>query len=274
MKWRCPQCGKPHDRNDPPCDNCGHHKLERAVVPQAEEDEDHESFVWACTACGRHHQRNNPPCKRCGNPEFEKEALDYENFEIGDTRGYRQLAGRQEAKLAVVLLALVSVGVLGYLGVVTIPGITPPGPPTVADVPGDADRAGSVELDAVEAEVLAFVDQRRSGPPLERDDGLDATATYLTRRWVKDGGDLSEFRFDPNAVSRFDTPCDGVPSLAFGDTGTSALDAANATEVAARAMPDVLEANSVSFTNESVSVVGVDAHTGPDGVVYTTLAYC
>ncbi|MEF8830385.1 MAG: hypothetical protein V5A23_02475, partial [Halobacteriales archaeon] len=64
MKYRCEWCGKPHERNDPPCDNCGHHSFERAVVPKAPEEAP-EEYVWVCPECGRVHPRNSPPCSRC-----------------------------------------------------------------------------------------------------------------------------------------------------------------------------------------------------------------
>ncbi|PSP81397.1 hypothetical protein BRC81_00080 [Halobacteriales archaeon QS_1_68_20] len=71
MKWRCEGCGKPHERNDPPCDNCGHHSFEKAVVPLGPDGEG-GPLVWVCTECGREHPRNSPPCSRCGNTTLEK----------------------------------------------------------------------------------------------------------------------------------------------------------------------------------------------------------
>jgi rRNA maturation endonuclease Nob1 len=84
MKWRCEWCGKPHERNAPPCDNCGHHSLERAVVPKAPE-EGQEEYVWVCPECGRDHPRNSPPCSRCGNMQLEQRPLDY--LDPGDVGG-------------------------------------------------------------------------------------------------------------------------------------------------------------------------------------------
>lgn len=76
MKYRCEWCGKPHERNDPPCDNCGHHSFERAVVPKSPE-ETPEEYVWVCPECGRVHPRNSPPCSRCGHMQLEKRSQDY-----------------------------------------------------------------------------------------------------------------------------------------------------------------------------------------------------
>lgn len=73
MRWRCEWCGKPHEENDPPCDNCGHGKFEEAVVQQAGAGDDQDSMlVWVCTECGREHTKNSPPCSRCNNATFER----------------------------------------------------------------------------------------------------------------------------------------------------------------------------------------------------------
>ena len=70
MEWRCEWCGKPHEENDPPCEDCGHGSFERAVVPVGPEG-DGETLLWICPECGREHVRNNPPCSRCGNMTLE-----------------------------------------------------------------------------------------------------------------------------------------------------------------------------------------------------------
>lgn len=75
MEWRCEWCGKPHDEDDPPCDNCGHGSFERAVVRQTDlsagTDPD-TMTVWVCTACGREHPKHSPPCSRCNNATLER----------------------------------------------------------------------------------------------------------------------------------------------------------------------------------------------------------
>jgi hypothetical protein len=76
MEWRCEWCGKPHEENDPPCDNCGHGSFERAVVRQTDLSEggDPDTMtVWVCTACGREHPKHSPPCSRCNNATLERE---------------------------------------------------------------------------------------------------------------------------------------------------------------------------------------------------------
>lgn len=83
MEWRCEWCGKPHEADDPPCDNCGHGSFERAVAPVAPEGEGGPT-VWVCTECGRDHPRNTPPCSRCGAMTLEQ---DEQTYEEGDPIG-------------------------------------------------------------------------------------------------------------------------------------------------------------------------------------------
>jgi len=74
MEWRCEWCGKPHESDDPPCDNCGHGKFEKAVVRQgpSSTESQNSTTVWVCTDCGREHPKNSPPCSRCTNAKLER----------------------------------------------------------------------------------------------------------------------------------------------------------------------------------------------------------
>ncbi len=272
MKWRCPQCGKPHEKNDPPCDNCGHHKFERAVVPQAAAETDHEQFVWACSECGRHHQRNNPPCSRCGAASFEKKPLDYDDFEPDDTSSYLELAGRLEVGAAIVLVALVTVGVLGVTGVIDIPGLTPQGPPTISDVPGDADEVDGIALSAVESELVGELDAQRTDP-LRRESGLDSMATYLNRDFVKVTYTDADSAVDREDLRRFDTGCDGDILFSRAVTTRPVDTDQTADSVAGSLLPD-LQSTTRTPTDSSITRIGVDAHAGKDGRVFVWIAYC
>lgn len=273
MKWRCPQCGKPHEKNDPPCDNCGHHKFERAVVPTASADEDHEQFVWACTECGRHHQRNNPPCSRCGNAKFEKKPLDDDAFEPGSTAGYLDLVGRVEVGAALVIVALVAVGVLGYLGVINVPGLTPQGPPTVENVPGDADTVGDVSLAEVETSVFAELNVDRT-PRLERSGGLDSLATYVNRQTVKNTYTDADKRLTGEQLQqlgqRFGIQCSGTIAAAPGWTPPTVNTGPDVETITDQLILPIDALKS----DTSIERVGIDAHAGPDDRVFVTVAYC
>ncbi|QSG09734.1 hypothetical protein [Halapricum desulfuricans] len=267
MKWRCPQCGKPHERNDPPCDNCGHHRFERAVVPQATAEDDREQFVWACADCGRHHQRNNPPCSRCGGTTFEKKPLAYDDFETGDTPGYFELAGRVEAAAALVVVALVAVGALGFLGVIDIPGLTPQGPPSVEAVPGNETAVGDLSMAEVETSVFAELNVDRT-PRLERSGDLDSMATYVNQRLVKNAYTDDDREITRNQLRRFDVRCSGTISVEQEWTMTAVADGTDAETTARRLLEQL------GPTPDSVERVGIDAHAGPDDRVFVTVAYC
>jgi ribosomal protein L40E len=76
MEWRCEWCGKPHEENDPPCDNCGHGSFEKAVVRRtdlSEGSDEASTVVWVCTECGREHTKHSPPCSRCNNATLERQ---------------------------------------------------------------------------------------------------------------------------------------------------------------------------------------------------------
>jgi rubrerythrin len=84
MEWRCEWCGKPHEEDDPPCDNCGHHKFEKAVVQRPDTEGPASTTVWVCTECGRGHTKNSPPCSRCGNPDLEREQRQVDESNLTD----------------------------------------------------------------------------------------------------------------------------------------------------------------------------------------------
>lgn len=91
MEWRCEWCGKPHDENDPPCDNCGHGTFEKAVVrgPPSTSGPD-STVVWVCTACGREHTKNSPPCSRCNNATLERQRKEITEENLTDGPGDAQ----------------------------------------------------------------------------------------------------------------------------------------------------------------------------------------
>lgn len=83
MEWRCEWCGKPHEADDPPCDNCGHGKFEKAIVRQTAPEGDQESMtVWVCTDCGREHPKHNPPCSRCTNATLERREVSLDDVDL------------------------------------------------------------------------------------------------------------------------------------------------------------------------------------------------
>lgn len=273
MKWRCPKCGKPHERNDPPCENCGHHTLERAVVPGAPES-DREPFVWVCTECGRAHQRNSPPCSRCGASTFEKQPLEYEGFETS-TRGYLGLIGRQELAAAALLVGLLAIGALGVAGVITVPGLTPTQAPTVENVPGDATEAGGLSLSDVETAYVESLNDRRESTgsaSLDRTDTLDAVATYYNQRRVKAVAGDGTRPTGEELATDFDVDCRAA-IYELGPVALDGLPSSSASVLGDALATDALAEETDAF-ERTATRTGVDVHYGPDGRLFVTQVGC
>jgi hypothetical protein len=279
-KWRCGWCDKPHSRNDPPCDNCGHHKFEKAVVPVAPETEDYERQpVWVCSECGREHQKNSPPCSRCGNATLDKHVpteADYAD-ELGETTYLDVLEPRYVAGL---LFALVAGGVLvlALLGVVTLPGTGGPSL-SVAGVPGNATTADGIDLSETERAYLANVNDRRTEAGvdrLDRSETLDDVTRYLNQIRVK----RTYTDDDVPPVDRINDAladaCEGEQPVAYSsgpETGV-AVSAHDSPDALAGAADDVFFQEDGETAAFPVSRTGVDIHVGPDGRVFVTQVAC
>lgn len=272
MKWRCPQCGRPHAANDPPCGDCGHARFERAVVPAGVES-DGPTFQWVCPDCGKAQPKNAPPCSRCGCMSFERRSVDY--VEEAPDSG---LAGSFDGLLPVAGVAIVVI--VGFallaLGVVSLPGGAPP---RVHDAPGQADAAAGIEFDAVEREVLARFDGVRADagkPPVRSDETFEAVAAFSNRRTVAEAYDGGRVE---GSLDAFDWSCSGpltlytvTPSTERGGVvGDYDSPGQLAAVVAAnyRRTPQAREA-----LLDAEGRVGVDVHAGPDGAVYVTTVLC
>jgi hypothetical protein len=183
MEWRCAWCGKPHEENDPPCDECGHSSFERAVVQGADVD---STVAWVCTECGREHPKHTPPCSRCGNQTLERREITVDEAELA-VPGYRDLLTAKYVAAIVAVVVLGGVLLLGLAGVVDLPGVGP-GVPSVSDVPGNDSHLGDVPLEAVEDAYLQRTNLLRPQANLtllHRNDRLGAVATYYNQRRVK-----------------------------------------------------------------------------------------
>jgi len=270
-KWICAWCEKPHDRNDPPCDNCGHHKFEKAVVPVAPESTDHDREpVWVCPECGRQHQKNSPPCSRCGHASLERRIPDDDEFaeELSGTSYFDVL---EPMYLVAIVFAVVAGGalLLGLLGVITLPGMGGDSL-AVSNVPGNATTADGLSLAEIEEQyVVVLNEQRTQDAQLARTERLDDAARFYNQRQVKrlygDGSLPSNERLR-EAIGG---ACSGTsylqgPFSAFRETGLSEFDGERA--VAERLVRDVDDADA--------SRIGVDVHALPDGGVSVTVLYC
>jgi hypothetical protein len=278
MEWRCEWCGKPHEENDPPCDNCGHGKFEEAVVRQtdlASDDGPETTLVWVCTDCGREHPKNAPPCSRCGNTKLEKQRQRVDDEDLS-APGYLDLVTpRYLAAVSVVLLAAV-VFVLGYTGVVDVPGIDQGGVPDVEDVPGNATTAGEIDLAAVEESYVTTLNERlqqQGDQGLQRSTTLDEIATWINQESVKaqstgrvdiDGERLRDLLFDECRTINSDT---AQQVLFVNVTGEETPE-----QVGERVATRMLE-NSQFGPADTENTLGVDVHY-LDGELYVRQFVC
>lgn len=189
MEWRCEWCGKPHEADDPPCENCGHGSFERAVVQEPAGGPAGESTtVWVCADCGREHTKHSPPCSRCGHPTLERREQTVDDDELV-APGYLDLVTpRYVLGLAAVLVFAAVLG-LGIAGVVDLPGLGSEEVqvPDPAEVPGDPDAAAGVELADVEDAYLDRLNELRTGvgaSAVTRADDLDDVARDLNLLFV------------------------------------------------------------------------------------------
>lgn len=279
MEWRCAWCGKPHESDDPPCDNCGHNKFEKAVE-QVAADGQAEGSVWICPNCGRQHQKHSPPCSRCGNLDLEQRdvsELDDPLDDIGtrwrDVVEPRYVVGYLAVGVLLLVLAL------GFLGVITLPGF---GEPAVPDAPGEAEAAGNLSLETVEGESVAALNERRqdaSVASLGTDETLGRMAAYYNKAVVEaryGDGDGP----DSDALNRFEPDCATRPVLLQDASQTESEDPLITTtggpDAVASALVSGLETNS-RFDNlleADRRAVGVDVHVAPDDRVFVTVVAC
>lgn len=279
MEWRCAWCGKPHETDDPPCDNCGHNKFEKAVEQIAANGQAQGS-VWVCPDCGRQHQKHSPPCSRCGNLTLEQRdvsELDDPLDDIGtrwrDVVEPRDVAGYVAVGVLLVVLAL------GVVGVIDLPGF---GEPAVPEAPGEAETAGNLSLDAVEREYVVSLNERRQNEsvvPLSTDGTLGRMAAYYNKAVVEaayDGGDGP----DSDALNRFDPDCSTRPALLHDESRTGAggtlIVDSEGPEAAASALTASLEDHPRfdELLEPDLDAIGVDVHVAPDDRVYVTVVTC
>lgn len=188
MEWRCTFCGKPHAEDDPPCDNCGHNKFERAVE-QFDATAAPTDPIWVCTECGRKHQKNSPPCSRCGNVDLEKRQPDYDLDELEGT-SYLDVLEPRYAAGYVAVAVLGGVLLLAFAGVISLPTLG--GPPAPPDVPGNDTAVGDLSLDEAATEYVDAVNagrERDGNGALDEASELVGLASYANARAVADRGE-------------------------------------------------------------------------------------
>lgn len=266
MKWRCEWCGKPHEEDDPPCDNCGHGSFEKAIVPEPDYEtvDTGPAYVWKCPNCGREHVKNTPPCSRCGEPELEKTEQTYEDVASDlETPSWFDVA-KPYLPVFVLIGLVVFLFASGIVSPSIIPGIGTPTPP---DAPGESAEAAGLDLEAVEDEIHEGLEAERANEGYESrtsDGGLAALAEYLNRQVV-----IAEYTDDdpggPPQVSEFGVSCGGESVVTTQLTHAESIDAYDDETTLAAAITEEL------FTSEEVRTgygsEGIDVHVVDDDVV-------
>lgn len=271
MEWRCAWCGKPHDEDDPPCDNCGHGTFERAVVRQAPAGD--STTVWVCTECGREHPKHNPPCSRCGNPDLERREQTVGEEELNPP-GYLDLVTPRYALGLVAALALAGVLILGVAGVIDVPGLST-GVPSVSDVPGSATELDGVPLADVETaflERLNALRDERGLTALRRTERLDELAAYFNQRRVKAVVDGAEQPTAGELLEYMDESCGREVVLA--DYAVPVPDSATTADSLGKRLASRAVENGQGSFEAGKSLTGLDVHAMTDGAVSVTQLAC
>lgn len=283
MEWRCEWCGKPHETNDPPCDNCGHGRFEEAVVQMGPaETGDSTRPVWTCAACGRDHEKHSPPCSRCGNATLEKRERDYSDVEPTDSTGWLDVLDRRyTAGFAVVGVLALVLG-LGIVGVVDLPAVGSVGPPSPPDVPGASRSIDGVSLTDAERAVVETVNDDREAEglgTLDRQETLTAMATYYNTRRVEhdyedaDAPTLSELEpFEPNC--RNSIAVLPYSRLYVADLLDESTDATALGRTLARGDGSADSLSERLAADEQRSGIGVDIHAAPEREIFVTVVAC
>ncbi|WP_135826305.1 CAP domain-containing protein [Halorussus ruber] len=274
MEWMCAECGAPHPKNNPPCKNCGAMQFEKTVVRQRPED-DPVSVEWECTECGRTHPKNSPPCSRCGNMQLESvEANQFDEDELSGGLGLFDVAKFVGALaiVALVLFAAFSTGILDQTQ-----------PPTVENVPGEANESSGLDLSTVEYHVYERLNGERSAEAVETlslKPDVTTIADYYTKSMVKRG----EYPLDESSkeiFERFGSCAD--PSLTYNRIGYETVSEERAIEhytsetELANALADSWLQDSGTrpiLLDRTSSSVGIDVHVAENGDIYATVAFC
>lgn len=279
MEWRCEWCGKPHEENDPPCDNCGHGQFEQAVVQRTDlagEEGPEAALVWVCTDCGREHPKHAPPCSRCGNATLEKRKQRVEESDL-TAPGYLDLLTPRYLAVLGVTLLVAAVFVLGFVGVLDLPGFGSGGVPDVDGVPGNETTAGSVSLADVEVAYVTMLNQRRETAgegQLARDDSLDEVATFYNQqvvRWRLAGGEQPDGETATDLLLE-ECRTDTETSIEFHDV-TVPVDSDDSAEDLGAKLATELRDDSRTAIADTATAFGVDVH-HVDGQLYLGQFVC
>lgn len=232
--WACPECGREHQKNSPPCKRCGHVHLEQRKPDYSD-------------------------IEPSGSTSY---------FDVLEPRyalGYLAVIG---------FAVLVALSLAGVVSVPWLGGPSPPGAPGDADTYENVSLQGVEDafVDAVNSRRSTVGVGTLSVE--SNLDGAATAINQRRVRAAVDGDpppDVREIlgRYEPGCRGDvfIDRGTDTAASL-FADDGQS-----TATSVAGNLAIAPSDARSSLFADQFDSV-GVDVHVGPDGTVYSTVLVC
>lgn len=273
MKWRCASCGKPHRKKNPPCDNCGHMKLEEAVVPVQDDAPDEEpiDIEWRCAECDHKHVKNAPPCNQCGNMRFEKKEIypsDRQNTGDSITPSRRGLVKYGAAGVLVLLGG----------GYALADGASEP---TIEDAPGKANFANGLNFQETESQMLDRINTERRNDGLsglDDNEDLKQMAEYHSKDMVTNDY-YSADSPDVDLFAEFSNPCNGGHTLANRITNSPgrAIEFYDSEdELASALVTSWLDDSNTrdALLRRTFSRAGTDIHVDTNGDIYVTTILC
>jgi ribosomal protein S26 len=275
MRWRCAECGRPHDARPDACE-CGSESFERGVVKLTKEcttcgeavpeeadtcpecgftsfeslaepdlpDESERGYVeFRCVDCGKSHPKHTPPCDRCGGVQLERTYVDGDSVDP-----HEFIDGTPWWKLELDRVTLFGLSLV--LGVLIL---------FASGVAGIGPAAGLVAPDVDETALERGVydgldDDGRVGQQLSRDETLDGIAAEATRQSV-DGG---ERQSDRELFTAAGYECD-APMTRTYSYEAEPLESPDEPRLADRIVTLLLSDPTDRETLSGASAVGVDA---------------
>lgn len=276
MEWRCEWCGKPHEEDDPPCDECGHGKFEKAVVQVPETDDPNSMRVWVCEECGRNHPKHSPPCSRCGHMQLRKEVQEFDESEL-ESASYLDVGTEYVAAT----VALVAVVALVAAGVIPVPEL---GGNDLDDVPGQAESADGFDLTGIEAGIADGINEQRAEDgvgDLRTGGDLDAVAERYNKLRVGQRYGDYEAEQPSESYRQVGYECSREPATQSGviparDDERPLETYGSEDELAATVVMDftMRSGGEDGLLDADREAVGADVHVAPDGTVFVTVTAC
>lgn len=274
MEWMCAECGALHQKNNPPCKECGAMQFEKTVVRRKPEDDnvDPANVEWECPECGRRHPKNNPPCSKCGNMQLDSVEVDHSTDEPVSA-GF----STHDMLKAVGLITVVAVLIFGVLNT----GVLNQSSPTVNNVPGEANESSGLDLRTVEYNIYENINEERSIEgigTLSVKSKPTEMAKYYNKLMVKRG----QYPLNKSSKDVFKSfSCH--PTLAYNRIGYESATNERAIgyysteeELAREISRSWLSSSDTRpiLLDEESSSMGVDVHVAPNGDVYVTVVLC